>query len=134
MLSFIDIGIVACGVLAVLFAISKIGSVFKLPCGNDRMIEVSNAIQIGAKAYLNRQYSTIAMVGIVVTILLGFFLSPYVAVGFVLGAVLSGIAGYIGMNISVRANVRTAEAARTSLNKALAVAFDSGSITGMLVV
>ena len=134
MLSFIDIGIVACGVLAVLFAMSKIGSVFKLPCGNDRMVEVSNAIQIGAKAYLNRQYSTIAMVGIVVTILLGFFLSPYVAVGFVLGAVLSGIAGYIGMNISVRANVRTAEAARTSLQKALTVAFDSGSITGMLVV
>ncbi|MBQ2177355.1 MAG: sodium/proton-translocating pyrophosphatase, partial [Alphaproteobacteria bacterium] len=134
MLSLINVGIVACGVVAVLFAIAKIGSVFKLPCGNDRMVEVSNAIQIGAKAYLNRQYSTIALVGVVVTILLGVCLSPYVAVGFVLGAVLSGIAGYIGMNISVRANVRTAEAARTSLQKALTVAFDSGSITGMLVV
>lgn len=134
MSALIDMTIVACGVFAVLFAISKISSVFKLPCGNDRMIEVSKAIQIGAKAYLNRQYSTIALVGVVVTLLLGIFLSTYVAVGFVIGAVLSGIAGYIGMNISVRANVRTAEAARTSLAKALAVAFDSGAITGMLVV
>ncbi len=134
MSSLIDMAIVACGILAILFAITKISSVFKLPCGNDRMIEVAKAIQVGAKAYLNRQYTTIAFVGIIVAILLGIFLSIYVAIGFVLGAVLSGIAGYIGMNISVRANVRTAEAARTSLSKALRVAFDSGSITGMLVV
>ncbi len=134
MSSLIDMAIVACGILAILFAITKISSVFKQPCGNDRMIEVAKAIQVGAKAYLNRQYSTIAFVGIIVAILLGIFLSVYVAIGFVLGAVLSGIAGYIGMNISVRANVRTAEAARTSLSKALRVAFDSGSITGMLVV
>lgn len=134
MSSLIDMAIVTCGVLAILFAITKISSVFKLPCGNDRMIEVSKAIQVGAKAYLNRQYTTIASVGIIVAILLGIFLSTYVAIGFILGAVLSGIAGYIGMNISVRANVRTAEAARVSLSKALSVAFNSGSITGMLVV
>lgn len=134
MSSLIDMAIVACGVLAILFAITKISSVFKLPCGNDRMIEVAKAIQVGAKAYLNRQYTTIASVGVIVAVLLGMFLSVYVAIGFVLGAVLSGIAGYIGMNISVRANVRTAEAARISLSKALSVAFDSGSITGMLVV
>lgn len=134
MSSLIDMAIVTCGVLAILFAITKISSVFKLPCGNDRMIEVSKAIQVGAKAYLNRQYTTIASVGIIVAILLGIFLSTYVAIGFILGAVLSGIAGYIGMNISVRANVRTAEAARVSLSKALSIAFNSGSITGMLVV
>jgi len=134
MSSLIDMAIVTCGVLAILFAITKISSVFKLPCGNDRMIEVSKAIQVGAKAYLNRQYTTIASVGIIVAILLGIFLSTYVAIGFILGAVLSGIAGYIGMNISVRANVRTAEAARVSLSKALSVAFNSGSITGILVV
>ena len=134
MSSLIDMAIVACGILAILFAITKISSVFKLPCGNDRMIEVAKAIQVGAKAYLNRQYTTIASVGVIVAVLLGMFLSVYVAIGFVLGAVLSGIAGYIGMNISVRANVRTAEAARISLSKALSVAFDSGSITGMLVV
>lgn len=134
MSSLIDMAIVTCGILAILFAIIKITSVFKLPCGNDRMIEVAKAIQVGAKAYLNRQYTTIAFVGAIVAILLGIFLSTYVAIGFVLGAILSGIAGYIGMNISVRANVRTAEAARVSLSKALSVAFDSGSITGMLVV
>ena len=126
--------IVLCGLMAVLFSIKKIKSVFKCPSGNERMMEVASAIQVGAKAYLNRQYSTIAMVGAVVTVLLGIFLSKYVAIGFIIGAVLSGIAGYIGMNISVRANVRTAEAARTSLAKALGVAFDSGAITGMLVV
>ncbi|MBQ8651105.1 MAG: sodium-translocating pyrophosphatase [Alphaproteobacteria bacterium] len=134
MSNFIDMLIVGCGLAAVLFAIAKIKSVFSLSCGNERMMEVAKAIQLGAKAYLNRQYSTIAIVGGIVTVLLAVFLSGYVAVGFVLGAVLSGIAGYIGMNISVRANVRTTEAARTSLAKALAVAFDSGAITGMLVV
>ena len=134
MLSNINTMIVACGLLAILYAIIKIKSVFKCPCGNEKMMEVATAIQVGAKAYLNRQYSTIAMVGAAVTVLLWIFLSSYVAIGFIIGAVLSGIAGYVGMNISVRANVRTAEAARTSLAKALAVAFDSGAITGMLVV
>lgn len=126
--------ILACGLLAIVFALYKIRGVFELPCGNKRMQEIANAIQVGAKAYLNRQYSTIAIVGVVIVAILMFTLSFYVTLGFVLGAVLSGIAGYIGMNVSVRSNVRTTEAARTSLAKALAVAFDAGSITGMLVV
>lgn len=126
--------IVACGLLAIVFAFYKIRSVFALPCGNKRMQEIANAIQVGAKAYLNRQYSTIAIVGVAIVAILMFTLSFYVTFGFILGAVLSGVAGYIGMNVSVRANVRTTEAARTSLSKALAVAFDAGSITGMLVV
>ena len=130
----IDLLILACGLLAIVFALYKVRGVFSLPCGNERMQEIANAIQVGAKAYLNRQYSTIAIVGIVIVAILMFTLSFYVTLGFVLGAVLSGIAGYIGMNVSVRSNVRTTEAARTSLSKALAVAFDAGSITGMLVV
>lgn len=130
----INIIIISCGFIAILFAIIKIKSVFSNSCGNEKMIEIANAIQIGAKAYLNKQYSTIAIVGGVLMLLLAIFLSKFVAIGFVLGAILSGAAGYIGMNISVRANIRTAEAARTSLSKALAVAFDSGTITGMLVV
>ena len=134
MLSNINLVIVVCGILAILFAVTKIQSVFRCSCGNERMQEVAKAVQVGASAYLNRQYSTIAIVGVAVALLLWIFLSGFVAAGFVLGAVLSGVAGYIGMNISVRANVRTAEAARTSLSKALSVAFDSGSITGLLVV
>ncbi|MBR1944321.1 MAG: sodium-translocating pyrophosphatase [Alphaproteobacteria bacterium] len=126
--------ILACGLLAIVFALYKIRGVFALPCGNKKMQEIANAIQVGAKAYLNRQYSTIAIVGVVIVAILMFTLSFYVTLGFVLGAVLSGVAGYIGMNVSVRSNVRTTEAARTSLSKALAVAFDAGSITGMLVV
>ncbi|MDR3224372.1 MAG: sodium-translocating pyrophosphatase [Holosporales bacterium] len=134
MLEWLNFGVISCGVAAIVFAIFKIGAVFKLPCGNEKMLEIAKAIQVGAKAYLNRQYSTIAVVGVFVVILLAIFLSTYVAMGFVIGAVLSGAAGYVGMNISVRANVRTAEAARVSMAKALAVAFDSGSITGLLVV
>jgi K(+)-stimulated pyrophosphate-energized sodium pump len=129
-----DIVVIACGLLAVLFSFYKIRSVFKCPIGNEKMIEVAQAIQLGAKTYLNRQYLTISIVGVIIAVILFICLSTYCAFGFVIGAFLSGVAGYIGMNISVRANVRTTEAARTSLVKALSVAFDSGSITGLLVV
>ena len=124
---------IACGVIALIYGIVTSAQVLRAPAGNQRMIEVSAAIQEGAQAYLGRQYTTIGIVGLVVAALVFVFLGPLATIGFALGAALSGAAGYVGMNISVRANVRTAEAARTSLQSGLTVAFRAGAITGMLV-
>ncbi len=126
--------VIACGVLALLYGLVASRQVLAADAGNARMQEIGNAIQEGARAYLNRQYITIGGVGVVILVLLAATLGMTVAIGFAIGAILSGVAGYIGMNVSVRANVRTAQASRQGLAAGLDIAFKAGAITGMLVV
>jgi K(+)-stimulated pyrophosphate-energized sodium pump len=125
--------IVLCGVLALIYAIWATSSVMRADPGSEKMQEIAAAVREGAQAYLRRQYTTIAIVGVVIFLIVGFLLGWLVAVGFAIGAILSGAAGFIGMNVSVRANVRTAQAAISSLADGLALAFRSGAITGLLV-
>ena len=125
---------IACGVCALIYGLWASQSILTSSAGSEKMQEIAGAIQEGAAAYLNRQYTTITIVGVIVAIILFLTLGLYVSIGFLIGAVLSGIAGYIGMNVSVRANVRTTQAATEGLQPALDIAFKSGAITGLLVV
>ena len=133
-MSLAIIGILLCGVVALVYGLITTRQVLAADAGSARMQEISNAVQVGARAYLNRQYTTIAMVGVVILILLSALLGMRVGIGFAIGAILSGSTGYIGMNVSVRANVRTAQASRKGLAAGLDIAFRAGAITGLLVV
>ena len=133
-MSWAYILVIACGVLALAYGLITSRVVLAADAGNARMQEISSAVQLGASAYLNRQYRAIAIVGVVILIILGVLLGLHVAIGYLIGAVLSGAAGYIGMNVSVRANVRTAQAARSGLRAGLDIAFKAGAVTGLLVV
>src|ERR1700694_1249037 len=125
--------IVVCGLLAIVYGVWAIWSVMQANAGSAKMQEIAAAVREGAQAYLKRQYTTIGIVGVVIFFVVGWLLGWLVAVGFAIGAVLSGAAGFIGMNVSVRANVRTAQAATKTLAGGLELAFKSGAITGMLV-
>ena len=125
--------IIGSGLIAILYGYIVAKQILSSSPGNNKMQEIASAIQEGARAYLNRQYKTIAIVGIVILIIITFALGIWVGLGFFIGAFLSGAAGYVGMLISVQANVRTAEAARKSLSAGLNIGFKSGAITGMLV-
>lgn len=126
--------VIAAGVLALIYGIVMVRSILSLSTGTERMQQIASAIQEGARAYLNRQYQVITIVGIAIFILLTLLLGKFVGIGFLIGSILSGLAGYVGMNVSVRANVRTSEAARKGLQPALDVSFRSGAVTGLLVV
>ena len=121
------------GILSIVYGFFTGKNILNSSSGNSKMQEIASAIQVGAKAYLNRQYKTIAIVGVVVLVIISIAFSPLVGLGYLIGAALSGIAGYIGMLVSVQANVRTAEVSRKGLTYGLNVAFKSGAVTGMLV-
>ena len=125
--------IIAAGIVSIIYGFFTGRNILNASSGNAKMIEIASAIQVGARAYLNRQYKTIGIVGIVVLIIISVAFSPLVGLGYLIGAALSGIAGYVGMLVSVQANVRTAEASRKSLANGLSIAFKSGAVTGMLV-